>query len=1693
MGSGRALLSNRLSHFLNVHGPSMTLDTACSSSLVALDAACLYLQADQCDAVLVGGVNLYLSPERNQDMGAMRPTASATGRCHTFDAKADGYVAAEAVNAIFIKRLDDAVRNGDPIHAIIRGTATNSAGRTPGIALPDAGAQAAAIRAAYMNSGIAEAELAETGYLECHGTGTLVGDPIEVDGVAAVFSPHRAHDRPLVIGSVKSNIGHSEAAAGLSGLIKSVLAIRHSCIPGTATFLTPNPQIDFERCGLRASRTAIPWPSNSKKRASVNSFGFGGANAHAVIETPEYLLGNRAPSFKSTFGDSQTLLDNWFENEDQGDDHLLDVTEQPKLIVLSANSQSSLEASAKTLAAHLLNPAVTVDLQDLAYTLSERRSRLFHRAFSIQTNTHISASSFEFGKSIGEKEEMRVGFVFTGQGAQWPQMGKQLLYTFPRAREIVEDLDKVLQGLPKPPAWSLVCELTEERSADHMRQPEFSQPLVTALQIAMVAVLRSWGIRPSRVVGHSSGEIAAAVTAGLMSEADAIKIAYFRGQAGKTSEKPRPAVGMLAVGIGASLIEKYIDPDDDLVQIACFNSPRSLTMSGTVAALERLHVRLKTDNHFARMLVVDHAYHSNYMTAIGKRYMQMLAKNCEKEQLLPSCGDAGVVMFSSVTGQPMIQQTNASYWLENMVSQVRFDQAAGLMVKGEHGARFLVEIGPSDALRGPLSQIIDTILVDGHSRPVYSAATKRGQNTCFSMYGVAGKLFTAGGSPNFTVINGYGRHNPPSVLVDLPNYVWSHTKKYWHESQASKDWRFRPFLKHDLLGTKILGTSWQSPLVWRNTLRLRDNSWLRDHMLGEQVVFPGAGYVSMAMEAIYQRTIMGDWTKRVDGVPDKYRYKLRDVKFLRALVLEDDKLPKVLTSLTAASDTTNNWYTFKVSSILDEIEQDHACGLIRIETDFQDMRATDDILKPLQLPISSSIWYKAMAEAGFHFGPSFQKLVAMEYAEGQRVGRSVVSLETPVSAWAQSPYVMHPACIDGCFQTIVAPAWAGDHSAINAALVPRQIDSLTIPWCANQPSEAIAVACSEYVGVGRTDAAKSYTASTAAYNPANGDLLLEMKGLRYAELDYAHGEEKVSAHTYMRVHWEPDITLISQAGFQQIIETNDIDIVSQRFMDLVAHKYPGLRVLEVDLNSDTQHSYPKSLWLQSNGSATRSSCSKHVLVSNDARSLAAAQNMYPEVSRPDIRVVDFAAPDSVALGEKEFDLTVLNLPAEALTGVEYLLGRVLEALTDQGYALLIFDEQPLLTTELRLTAREAGFNQAWTLGSLALVLARCAPEPSPRMTAQLGCVIYRLQFSEVSEGSCKVSTAVENALCQSGMWHVVRISDPSQLAPQSMILILDELDGAIMTELDARQWKIIQQLIKHQCDILWVTTGAQMRVTNPTGAAIHGFLRVLRNEEPLLRLTTLDVGSASASKATMSAIHTTLGAIRRTDSNASTERFPIDYEFVERDGLVHISRVLPDTGLNTAAYEARSGRPAKEMDIHAARGCIRLRAEKIGSIEELVWGEVSVEPIPLAANRVEVEVFAAGVNFKEVAVTLGIVPENEHLLGGEGAGIVTRVAPDVAGFAPGQRVVFFEKGSFGNRVIMTSQRVRRISDAMTFEEAATVPAVFMTSMYALHRLAQVKRGHRVLIHSAAGGVGLSAIQLCQHVGAEVSALSNNLL
>lgn len=763
--------------------------------------------------------------------------------------------------------------------------------------------------------------------------------------------------------------------------------------------------------------------------------------------------------------------------------------------------------------------------------------------------------------------------------------------------------------------------------------------------------------------------------------------------------------------------------------------------------------------------------------------------------------------------------------------------------------------------------------------------------------------------------------------------------------------------------------------------------------------------------------------------------------------------------------------------------------------------APKDVLKPLECSAPGSLWYKAMHDAGYNFGPLFQKQLEVESVSGQRNSRSIVSLTEPESTYPQSPYPIHPACIDGCLQTCAPSLWKGNRAGVSDVLVPAIIDEIVITTASPRPETGVSITKSVHNGLGRLEETKTYVSYASVYNQLTGDLLFQVSGLRYHKLDTR--ENPYAAHNYSRVVWKPDITWLSQEAIQKLpskysnsASGSDAALdTANEIIDLVAHKKPNVKVMEVSMISGDS----TSLWLDGSRSdeSFRSACRALHFVSNDAKALIDAQDVYSAHGNSEFALLDITRPaGEFQPSETEFDLIVVRVPSKSTTTVPKVLQNVRTLLNDGAHLLLLeqvttpsehsSDDEFVVVDNKRQdekaefidiftsngfeNTRHVHFGQSNTLKSAYLSVAKfgdSASTSSPRP-------IDLINLTRSSE-----KTGIKEDLRKLG-WQISEHFSPfEQVQLKNTVLILDDLYSPLLPSISEEQWESLKTLINKGSRILWVTEGSQLDVSNPNKAMIHGLARTIRAEDPSVSLTTLDVETTSGSE-TLAAIDSTLKSLGRP-----APKKHIENEFVERGGVLHVSRVQPDHLINRAEKNDVHGAEAVVRSLHDAKNCVRLRCDRLGTIDSLGYAEVADIELPVDDNCVEVELAAAGLNFKDVAITMGIVPENQYLLGLEGAGLVRRVGRSATGYKAGQRVVIFKKGTFANRSIATVERVHHIPDTMTFEEASTLPSVYLTAIFSVFDLSNTKKGDRVLIHSASGGLGIACIQLCQYLGAEV--------
>lgn len=970
-GTNDFMLANRLSYELDLHGPSVTVRTACSAGLTGLNEACLAIARGDCESALVCGSNLVMSPSTilaESEQGVLNAEAS----CNTFSAHANGYARGEAVLSVFLKPLSVAERDGTPIRAVISGAAVNCDGKTRGITQPSSDAQEALIRRAYEVAGLST--FSRTGFVECHGTGTKVGDPIEVEAVGRVFG---ARPTPTYIGSVKANLGHSEGASGLTSLLKVVLALENRMIPPQIKAWPLNPEIPFARDGLIVPSEPTPWPAGCDELASVNSFGVGGSNAHIILESSAaYKVSREIAASRSSTADENA----------------------PQLLLFSANKPDSLKRMTTQYQQFLEKP--NVSFPDVAYTLAMRREHLPFRSFSV-------ASSFKPGipalLRTGKPDQIpHLVMMFTGQGAQWPQMGRQLMRSNPSFQHAIRGLDRHLQDIrgADNPGWKIEAELLKPSRTSRVNEAGFSQPLCTAIQIALVDSFAAIGIEPSAVVGHSSGEIAAAYASRMLTARDAIAIAFLRGAAATWQSKKG---SMAAIGLCWDKVAKYLVPG---VVLACDNSPRSVTISGDVQSLQEVvaaigHAQSDTP---VKVLEVEKAYHSQHMVEVGERYYQAML-DCNIMTAAPS-----KLFFSSVTGhlfQPgkdATQGLGPQYWRANLESPVLFRGALLDLLK--HPASInpvFLEIGPHSALAGPLRQ---TLTEAGNQAPYVTALTRR-SNSVEDFLSAVGQLYTLHVEMDLTSLVQGG-----SCVTDLPRYPWDHSRSYWHETRVTKEWRLRKYPYHDLLGVKVAESTDLEP-IWRNLFHLGNAPWVCDHKVNGTIVFPFAGYVDMAAEAISQVTGLHE------GV------SLRQVSVNAALLVPEGSPLELVTALRPhrlTESTDSQWWEFTISSHNGHTWTKHCTGQCASADDSFHVRH-QDLSFDLPRRVDAKKTYEASRRGGLDYGPNFRVFEqAMTSTTSPHRGSALVQ-----NRWRNEDagYRPHPIVLDAFFQLLTITAVDG--------------------------------------------------------------------------------------------------------------------------------------------------------------------------------------------------------------------------------------------------------------------------------------------------------------------------------------------------------------------------------------------------------------------------------------------------------------------------------------------------------------------------------------------------------------------------------------------------------------------------------------------------------------------------------------------
>jgi phthiocerol/phenolphthiocerol synthesis type-I polyketide synthase C len=967
MGTGGALsiTANRLSYIFDWRGPSVAVDTACSSSLVAVHLACQALRQGEATLAVAAGTNLILSPAVTvnfSEAGAM----AADGRCKAFDARADGYVRSEGVGVVILKPLAQAVADGDRVYAVILGSAVNQDGRTNGLMAPNPRAQAEVLQAAYQQAGVSPGDVA---YVESHGTGTLLGDPIEAKALGVVLSQGRAPGSRCRLGSVKSNIGHLEAAAGVAGLIKVALAIHHRQLPPSLHFQTPNPHIAFDELPLHVQETLEPWPQPGEKAlAGVSSFGFGGSNAHVVLAAPDLTAG-------------AGLVPVLVQEQPQGS--------PLPLLTLSARTPEALRDTAVRWHDWLSTQDDLPAWGDICQTAARRRDHLEHRlALAAGSATDAAERLATFlsdekdallvtGKSRPD-EPPRPVFICPGQGSQWPGMARQLWSEQPIFHQSLQQTAAAFRPYTD---W----ELEDVLFADSLpERTEIIQPLLFAISVALADLWRSRGVTPGAVVGHSMGEVAAAAITGALSLDDAARVICGRSRLLRQIE----GRGLMAVvDLPAEQLtngswragqngETAVLPEG--VSIAAVNGPSSVVLSGEAAAVETLLREFEAHNIFARRVNVNVASHSSQVDVLGDELLEMLAPLRPQSAQLPIYSTVRATILNGA-------EMDAAYWVDNLRQPVLF--AAAVDQLQQDGFDAFIELSPHPVLLHAVAQgqrtADDTLLIP---------SGRREQDEWAVMLAGLGALHVQGYPLDWAAL--FPQSRPP---VSLPNYPWQR-ERFWFEPARTTV----SLSGHPLLGTHLPLAADRRSHVWQGQLSLARLPYLADHRVGEQVIFPAAGYLAMVTAAIGEQH---------GEIP----FQLNNVRFVEALPLPADR--PVTTQLTLTNEPPDR-AAFQIAALSDGPTAEwtrHASGRVVLG---DDIALTLDELAVLRQrcpqEVDAAAFYESLARRQLHYGPAFQRVTAIWRGDGQSLAR--------LNALPDNANRLHPAMVDAALQTLAAAA-----------------------------------------------------------------------------------------------------------------------------------------------------------------------------------------------------------------------------------------------------------------------------------------------------------------------------------------------------------------------------------------------------------------------------------------------------------------------------------------------------------------------------------------------------------------------------------------------------------------------------------------------------------------------------------------------
>lgn len=1802
-GSVLSLMSNRISHFLNLTGPSMTVDTACSASLHALHLACQAIWNQECAMALAGGVNCLIYPSGFISFSNFGGLA-ADGRCKAFDASADGFVKAEGAGMVLLKPLSRALADKDRIYACIHASRANQDGHTPVLAAPSALSQEELICTTLAQAGVRPEAVQ---YVEAHGTGTAIGDPVEAHAVGRSIGRHKSAEAPCYIGSVKTNIGHLETASGVAGLIKNALICYHGIIPKNLHFNTPNPDIEFDRYHIRVPGENIPLPSRETPDncfLGLNSFGFGGANAFILM----------SPSEKG--------MDTGQDRHGEEADNLL----ARYMLPVSARSEHAFKKGLEQIETLVEQAETARDLHQICAFSALRRTH--HSQFrSLVTGGNQEALRRKIQELLSASHKLnkpvsgKVAFVFSGQGPQWYAMGRALYREEKVFRQTLEEAHEAVKAIG---GWHLLDHFLADESLTKIAQTSYAQPLITAVQLGLDRLWRSWGITPSAVVGHSIGEVAAGVSAGCFDLAQGMRIIYHRG---RTMDRASSKGAMLAAGISMEKAEELARPHGEAVCLAAVNGPSSVTFAGKRENLEQIEARLIEMERFNRFLHVDYAFHSSFMEPVKSDLLTSLGRISCKAPQLP--------LWSTVFGKQVKAAVHeAEYWWQNVRQTVLFGPAIQEMLSDYS---LFLEISAHPVLAASVKQCMKTARVSGKCIQSLNRKIPDAQ----AMADALDELYKAGADLDWTatVVSG-----PVPHMEFLP-YAWE-KKEYWKESRVTEQNRLAK-VDDILLGRQF--DFFDIP-TWSNQLDLKVQSFLGDHKVKQHVLFPAAGFIDIFCSAA--RICLGDG------------FELEDFAILSSVVLNTNDVKNIRCSF----DPLTRQLTLKVSGDTDPRTWD-VCATAKAypcQTSLSQVLDIEAFTRAGCLHKDKASFYRRAAREGLNYGPHFQTLTQYWTLENEFLGKICLPPEDP--NLFDNTHIS-PTILDGVFQLVAAEMnrteaglklylpvgfdslvlartrgeslWARirivehtpeqiradmdlfdpaghqkghvrnfvckavssrekkssrwDEEVIVETWMPKPLDWSLLPAAIPDPGpegwkRIHQAAQNEF----QANLASRVVVKQEFFQHTNKlmirfflDAVLELlpglepgmpldlpvlvgqsrdpeKQIKYVGLLLSHME----GLGYARMGDDGQFCLARAAMEIGSVETlmdgcvlenpsgiYDINMIHERGRHLGAMfrgEYDPLEMIAGKDRSDyARYLYSHSAGYHGNNQVVLAVLQEMVdAIPEDRpfRVLEIGSGMggmtshmvdifknrpcefyYTDIAqslvkqgRKLFKPYDFLTYEVLDIEtdpeEQGFDLRTFDLVTgldvlHAVRDIDKALAHVADLLKPGGTFLLsditgkqlIFDflfgpidgwwrfedrhrtHSPLMDQSQWQTALEAnGFEGVTTVSdSNGMVhtnfIAHKKPGSKERFAKELPDTLAGkwlwvgdAPFPDIPELDHTDPDAVSD-LNLDGITGVV-YAGALGLEALSCLPLNSEGQRAISDLLFTHMICLVRRLAVAETRLFVLTQGAFSLPKDPDEvcllqAGMEGLVQVLYNEMPGLRVKLIDLDPAVEMKEQRPELIRELSALKDDEDVVAFrrgQRLVKRCEFLSsaRAGSTSYSGILKNP--ETAGVVLTVGAP--------------------GTLDGLCLE--TMETRPPGPGEVEIRVESAGINFRDLLKVLGVYPteaSDSRLLGDECAGVVTRVGENVTALAKGDRVATIGLGCFKTHMVLAQERLIPLPDSMDLDLAAASLTNYMTVYYALVLKADIQPGERVLVHSAAGGVGMAAIQIAKQKGAKVYA------